>query len=69
MERNGVDAQTAFEHLRAAARSSGRLLTVVADQDGLVTLAVLEPDPDVLGGVGGQVDHGQGANGQGSRQG
>jgi GAF domain-containing protein len=32
MERNRVDARTAFEHLRAAARSSGRRLTVVADQ-------------------------------------
>jgi AmiR/NasT family two-component response regulator len=31
MERNRVDGRTAFEHLRAA-RSSGRRLTVVADQ-------------------------------------
>jgi hypothetical protein len=30
-----------------------------ADQDDLVAIAVLEPDLDVLAGVGGQVGHGQ----------
>ena len=42
MERNGVDAQTAFEHLRTAAHSSGRRLTVVADQ---VVATASQPPP------------------------
>jgi GAF domain-containing protein len=42
MERNGVDAQTAFEHLRTVARSSGRQLTVVADH---VVATASQPAP------------------------